>query len=304
MSTGKPALDRLSAKFGAKHRLFRDAVPRAYAQFGDTWANEFDDLLDRLFPAEADLALAAAGYAAFALDALRRQDRFDRDGKYPEKSFVEASAEVYLNADYMRHQYLPGLLLSHYLWGHHYRQLRFFRDAFLTSVARCPNSFLEVGIGTGTYSRSLLAAIPGLQGAGFDISPYSKAFAEYHLGQFDLLSRYRTELRNVIESPPDNPCAWLICVEVLEHLEDPDSFLRALRGLLTSQGKAFITAALNAANADHIYLYRNPEQVAQQLMNCGFAIEQYFVANAYHPLAPARPVPAVAAFVVTRQDVR
>jgi hypothetical protein len=62
--------------------------------------------------------------------------------------------------------------------------------------------------------------------------------------------------------------------------------------------KAFITAALNAAHADHIYLYRTPEAVLAHLVEAGFTLEQSFVGAAYKPSAPGVPVPLAAAFVV------
>jgi 2-polyprenyl-3-methyl-5-hydroxy-6-metoxy-1,4-benzoquinol methylase len=299
-----PAVARLEREFGQRHRLFRDVVKRAHAQFGDPWAAELDDVVTRLFDDEHVLGLAVDGYSAFALDAMRLQNRFDRERSYPQKTFAEAAADVYLNETYMNRQYLPGLLLSHYLWGHHYRQLRYFRDAFVAPMALAPARFAEIGVGTGVYSRTVLAQIPSVHGAGFDISPSSKAFAEAHLARFGVLDRYGIEIRDALADPPRDPLQWLVCVEVLEHLDDPLRFLRGLRGLLAPAGKAFVTAALNAANADHIYLYRDAAEVATQLRGAGFAIEQYFVGNAYPPAFADQPVPAVAAFVVTAQEPR
>ncbi|MFO1325286.1 MAG: methyltransferase [Burkholderiales bacterium] len=304
MNGSFPAVARLERAFGLRHRLFRDVVKRAHAQFGDPWAIELEDVVTRLFDDDRALALAVEGYSAFALDALRRQNRFDRERKYPEKSFAEAAADVYLNESYMTGQYLPGLLLSHYLWGHHYRQLRFFRDAFVAAMALAPARFAEIGVGTGVYSRTVLAQVPAVDGAGFDISPSSKAFAEAHLARFGVGDRFAIEIRDVLADPPADKLHWLLCVEVLEHLEDPLKFLRGVRGLLAPAGKAFVTAAINAANADHIYLYRDAEEVASQLRAAGFAIEQYFVGNAYPPVTPDQPIPAVAAFVVTLQEPR
>ncbi|MGE3853037.1 MAG: hypothetical protein AB7K09_14940, partial [Planctomycetota bacterium] len=91
----------------------------------------------------------------------------------------------------------------------------------------------------------------------------------------------------------------LVCVEVLEHLEQPVAFLKVLRASLAPGGKAFITAALNAAHTDHIYLYRNREEVWEHLRAAGFTLEQSFVAAAYAPPGPDVPVPLAAAFVVS-----
>jgi hypothetical protein len=76
-------------------------------------------------------------------------------------------------------------------------------------------------------------------------------------------------------------------------------FLAALRGVLRPGGTGFITAALNAPNADHIYLYRTAEEVKTQLLGAGFAVQQYFCALAGAPKHPETPVAEVAAFIVT-----
>jgi hypothetical protein len=72
-----------------------------------------------------------------------------------------------------------------------------------------------------------------------------------------------------------------------------------LRESLLPGGRAFITAALNSAHIDHIYLYESPEEVHEHLKSAGFALEQAFVGAPYPPATPDTPVPAVAAFVVT-----
>ena len=102
-----------------------------------------------------------------------------------------------------------------------------------------------------------------------------------------MADRFHVELRDVVDDPPA-PTDWLVSVEVLEHLEDPVRFLRGLRALLNERGKAFVTTALNAPNADHIYLYRNAAEVCVQLDAAGFAIEQYFCALAGKPSSRVR----------------
>jgi 2-polyprenyl-3-methyl-5-hydroxy-6-metoxy-1,4-benzoquinol methylase len=85
---------------------------------------------------------------------------------------------------------------------------------------------------------------------------------------------------------------------VLEHLDDPVAFLRGLRATMAPGGTAFITAALNAAHADHVHLYRSHDDVLAHLVEAGFTLEQSFLGAAYRPPAPGVPVPLAAAFVV------
>jgi len=290
----------VSGVLRANHRFSADIVDKAVAIFGDEWSDRFDADIAAMFPTHEGLMAAVKGYAGFAMTSLRLQARFERSGRYESKSYAEAAEQVYHNPQYMQSEYLPGLFLSHYLWPHHYRQIRFFETAFLEPLAVAGTaSFVEVGIGTGLYSRIALQELPAVRGRGLDISESSKAFAERQLAAFGVSDRYEVAIEDVTLATPDDSAEALICVEVLEHLEDPVGFLRALRRVLKPGGRAFITAALNAAHTDHIYLYSNAGEIEAQLIEAGFASEQYFVGQAYPPSRPGIPVPLAAAFVVS-----
>lgn len=294
-----PKLFALGNIFNKHHRFTRSIVNRGFFTFGAPWATEFEELLQYLFPSEASLVHAANGYSAFVMNSMRLQAEFEKNGDYQLKSFAEAAETVYFNEAKMMNEYLPGLLLSHYLWPHHYRQLRFFDLAFVEPMQLAgAKHFIEVGIGTGLYSQRLLRNNPETGGTGFDISTWSKTFSEIHLQAFGILDRYQIKLKDIALEKTETPSDWLICVEVLEHLEDPISFLTVLRNALKTGGSAFITAAINAAHEDHIYLYSSAQAVAEQLIKCDFSIEQYLVTTAYVPPKTGVLVPETAAFVV------
>lgn len=294
-----PKLAYLSDVLREKFRFVGGAVPKGYEVFGEVWADEFEYVLSSLFPTENATADAAKGYAAFSMQSMRLQAVFEREGKYKTKTHEQASGEVYFNESHMMREYLPGLLLSHFLWPHHYRQIQFFKSAFVQTMrVASATAFLEVGIGTGLYSSLMLRALPHVRGLGMDISPWSKSFTEKQLAAMGLAKRYEAELRDVTIEPMEPKTDWLVCVEVLEHLDDPVTFLQGLRRNMSPGAKAFITAALNAAHTDHIYLYRNGAEVLAHLIEAGFAVEQSFTATAYKPVAPGGPVPEAAAFVV------
>lgn len=293
-----PQLARMRTIFAEHYRFSRDIVDRAIAAFGGGWADDLEETLRVLFSDDEALSAAVKGYSAFAMDSMRRQARFERELAYPAKTYAEAASEIYFNDAHMTEVYLPGLLLSHFLWPHHYRQLEFFDAAFTRPMRVAGGArFVEVGVGTGLYSRRLLQALPMATGHGLDISPSSQAYANRHVAAFGLESRYQVHLRDVADEA-NASASWLICVEVLEHLEDPVAFLKSLRRVLAPGGRAFITAALDAANADHIYLYRTSDQVRAHLEAAGFALEQAFLGAAYRPAQAGAPVPLAAAFVV------
>jgi SAM-dependent methyltransferase len=294
-----PSLTLMSTTLRAKHGFAAGSIDRCISLFGETWAAEFEQVIGTLFQNPEALVAATKGYATFAMQSMRLQAVFERELKYQVKTHEQAASEVYFNEQHMMQEYLPGLLLSHFLWPHHYRQIQFFESAFIQAMRVAgATSFMEVGIGTGLYSSLLLRRLPKVTGIGLDISPSSKAFTEAQVRALNLADRYHVELRDVTNTPMDPQADWLVCVEVLEHLDDPVDFLRGLRRNMAPGGRAFITAAVNAAHADHIYLYRNASEVLSHLVEAGFTLEQSFVGAAYKPASPSLPVPEAAAFIV------
>ncbi len=285
--------------FRSRYPFMAPTVARMAEEFRAGWCDAFEAFLGAMFKTREEWDHAFEGYVRFGLDAIRLHRRFEKELVYSPRSYAEASDLVYLNQDYMFNLYLPGIALSHYLWPHHYLQDEFFYRRFIEDMRlKDAGSFVEVGVGTGFYSRCVLTSLPGCSGTGYDISPYSLRYAERQASAFGCASRLRLENRNVIEDCPEAQATWLISVEVLEHLEDPLSFLKALRRMLRQGGKAFITAALNAPNEDHIYLYRDPKQVRDQIEEAGFHVIEYHFAQAYKPRAKGIPVPEIAAFIV------
>ncbi|MBI5637279.1 MAG: class I SAM-dependent methyltransferase [Nitrospinae bacterium] len=274
-------------------------VSRGHDAFGEAWRAEFEAMLQTMFSGNGEsLRNAASGYLKFSLDAMRLQKQFEKDRTYQFTSYDTARAAVYDNAEYMNGLYLPGILISHFLWPHHYRQSRFFRKEFLPRVQNAGNiRFCDVGVGTGFYSHFLLSEAPHAMGDGFDISPHSLDFAARMMAAAGFSGRWTPHKRDIVADTPGEQWPFLLCVEVLEHLEDPLTFLKTLRKMLQNGGSGFVTAAITAPNEDHIYLYNNCEEVIAQLHAAGFSIDTYFEDAAYSPRKD-EPVPRLGAFIV------
>jgi SAM-dependent methyltransferase len=300
LPTASAPIAKLLTMMESSARFARESVRRAAAEFGPAWEADFSAMLRNVYGSDVELQDAIKGYAVFVMDSMRRQKRFEQELSYPAKTYAEAAAEVYYNDDYMRRQYLPGLLLSHYLWTHHYQQIEYFKGFFLPWLLReGVEEFAEVGVGTGIYSRLALQTLPALRGTGLDISPLSLEFTGAHVGSFGFGPRYTLRQQNILEEGSSQQYRAVICVEVLEHLEDPVAFLVGLKKLTTLGGRLFVTAALNAAHADHIYLYRKPEEIIAQVEAAGMHVENSFFANAYAPAKRDLPVPGALAMVLT-----
>jgi SAM-dependent methyltransferase len=179
---------------------------------------------------------ATDGYGLFALDAMKLQKRFDKERDYIPKSYKDVAAAVYHSPAYMFDLYLPGILLSQFLWRHHYQQLQFFRERFVSRARQLgPRLFYDVGVGTGFYSKEMLLALPEVRGVGCDISKHSLAHTQMMVERRGVSSRYQTRLVDILTADLP-PADCVVSVEVLEHLEDPPGFLRALHRVLRPGG--------------------------------------------------------------------
>lgn len=279
----------------------RFALPglrRDLERYGPGWLAEAEGLLTTLFPRPAEQREAMRAYSRFTIDAMRRQRRFEQLGRY------EPRPPGALDERRRLHDYLPGLLLSHYLWPQHYEQLRFFREAFLPRLARAGAArLLEVGIGSGLFLRHALQALPAARGLGLDLSEAALDFSRRHAACHGLGGRFEASRHDLLQSALPGRFDALICVEVLEHLDDPPALLRALRRQAGPGAVVFVSAALNAADIDHVHLYREPAALTAQVEAAGFVIEAARLAEG-RALGPAGvPVPAVLALILRISEV-
>ena len=199
-----PHLGTLERHLEARFPYFAKIIGKRMEDFGPGWRDDFETELARFFDADlAALTRATDGYGAFALDALKLQKVFDKERQYRPKRYEDVAAAVYHSQQYMFDLYLPGILLSQFLWPHHYRQLLFFRERFIPLAhAISPTQFFDVGVGTGFYSKEMLERLPGIRGTGFDISEHSLAHTAKMLERWNLSSRYAGRRQDILALIP------------------------------------------------------------------------------------------------------
>jgi len=296
-----PILKTFQYSLNNQFPYFSSVIEKQYELFGDEWLKLFEKELKLFFGEDtSSLDSAVTGYGKFCLDSMKLQVKFQKTKTYDNKTYDDAAAEVYQNKNYMFSLYLPGILLSHYLWKHHYIQHMFFIKNFIPLIQKNGGAmFFDVGVGTGFYSKEMLTRSL-LKGKGFDMSPHSLDHTLQMLQAHQVEHRYECCVRDIINDPVVEQADYLINIEVLEHLEDPQLFLNHLVKMLKSGGYGFISAAINAPNADHIYLYRNDDEVAVQLKKAGFTIIDRTVDEAYSPRKSGEIVPVNVVFIVSK----
>ncbi len=96
MTTG--AFDLLRRTLESAAPMFKKNLAEVASEFGDPWAADFDRHLEPLFGRNEDRYRdAVQGYAAFSIDAMRLQIRFNRKRRYEDVSYSQARESVYLN---------------------------------------------------------------------------------------------------------------------------------------------------------------------------------------------------------------
>jgi 2-polyprenyl-3-methyl-5-hydroxy-6-metoxy-1,4-benzoquinol methylase len=211
-------------------------------------------------------------------EVIEARMEFLRRGAYPADSASAALGAVYQNPAIMKH-YMLGLALSYFLWRHHQQLLNFFRDSLLACQ---PQGWaLEVGCGHGLFLAELLDLAPGLQGLDVvDLSPTSIDMARslvQCLGPA-YADRIHFFLQDLYQWQSPRRYAFITLGEVLEHVEDPGSMLRALGRLLEPGGRLYITTCANCPAIDHVYHFKTVEDIRAVARGAGYRIVSELVA--------------------------
>jgi 2-polyprenyl-3-methyl-5-hydroxy-6-metoxy-1,4-benzoquinol methylase len=130
-----------------------------------------------------------------------------------------------------------------------------------------------VGQGHGLFHHLAASAPECSTAEGWDISPSSIAAMRSALQRMGDTNKITLRLSDLF-APHDRTFQSVVFSEVLEHVEEPAAALDVLGSLLSPGGRLFINVPINSPSPDHIYLFRNPEEVVQMMEGLGFRIVQ------------------------------
>ena len=230
----------------------------------DLFVNRFNSYLNKK---GKTLEYGVDCYFKMIADVRSETKHFVRTGQYSSKSFDEVNRRVYNNPDVMEY-YMNGLLLSQFLWGHHYAILNYFIDN-LPRYREHIQHYLEMGGGHGLYiSEAIRLLQPGTGFDLIDISPTSIEASRVLIDN-DAVNYF---LSDIFEVKPEKIYNFITMGEVMEHVEDPVALLGKLGELLKDDGHIFITTPTNAPAIDHIYLFKNAQDIRNVITEAGFKV--------------------------------
>lgn len=216
----------------------------------------------------------AMAYNTITADTLREQIFFQRHGRYRYAKFSEVADAVYFNPEYMQ-RYMLGLALTAYLWPNHLALSRFFEASLPKDI---PGKYLEIGPGHGLYLSKAIELSRYGHFDAVDISETSIALTRQILDfNFSGLGKkWHLHIADFLAGDmPSSRYDAIVMGEVLEHVEQPEAFLRRIRQLSNEQTFIFVTTAINAPAVDHIFLFESVEHVIRIVKECGMRCRDY-----------------------------
>ncbi|HTF06148.1 MAG TPA: class I SAM-dependent methyltransferase [Bacteroidia bacterium] len=232
-------------------------------------AKEFYDKYDSfLSELGKNREYAVDSYLRMITDVMVETVAFENTGEYTSKSFEEVNQRVYANPLIMDY-YMHGLLMSQFLWTHHFAVLQY----YITNLPKYKSevrNYLEVGGGHGLYVNEATRCFGSSADINvIDISETSLAMARYFVES----KKVNFIHSDVFKYFPERKYDFITMGEVLEHVEEPVALLKKLHELLSESGTVFITTPTNAPAIDHLYLFRNAADIHRVIDEAGFRVE-------------------------------
>lgn len=246
-------------------------VKKLLTKFDDEYidrANSFLSRYDTILKKEGKtMDYAIECYLKMIADFNTETIGFLETGKYSSSSFKEVNKRVYDNPEIMEY-YMHGLLLSQFLFHHHYSVLLYFNQLVRENSTQIEN-YLEIGGGHGLYISEAINIIGDK--ANYDLVDISESSLKLAKTMIEN-ERVNYFHSDIFDFKPTKKYDFIVLGEVLEHLEEPLKLLKLLKGFLSDKGTLFITVPTNAPAIDHIYLFKDDNEIRQLISDSGFKI--------------------------------
>jgi 2-polyprenyl-3-methyl-5-hydroxy-6-metoxy-1,4-benzoquinol methylase len=269
-------IERLAGAILSQNPMHRSFMTSALANVTAEELAHLDRYIDFCLRRGLTVDYLAECYLTVVGDTLREQIYFQKHKKYRYSSFDEVAKGVYFNDEYMSF-YMYGLALTSFLWPNHLAMFRFFRD---TLPKAKEGSYLEIGPGHGYFLMTAMELSSYASFTGIDISETSIAQTRALLEHFGKGGGRGLDLRcmDFLQCDlPEKSFDAVVMGEVLEHVEQPELFLKQIFRIAKDDGYIFVTTCINAPAVDHIYLFKDPAQLAALFAGCGLRIKSELI---------------------------
>jgi len=238
-------------------------------------------------------------FVGFTFEVNRAQVLYEEDGRYMHSTFEECERQFYSQDEFMG-DYLWGIYLTNFLWVHHFEICLFYRDRYLS---RLPSDaqLVEIAPGHGGWGVWALSQLESARLDGFDLSPRSIQIAGNVAAAAGVGDRSTYTQCDALRLDERGAGAadGCVCCFLAEHLEEPQRLIAAVRQQLKPGGCGFLTAALTAAQVDHIYEFRRESEVVLMCEENGLRVVETFSGQPRRTLPNARFLPRSMALIVT-----
>jgi len=266
-------LDYIVERISVQNKLHSKKIIKNIKKFDKDYFLRAENFLTRyvnlLQKENKTIDYAIECYLQMIADINYESVQFVQTGNYSSKTFEEVNKRVYNNPEVMKY-YVHGILLSQFLWAHHYNILLFF-NKIINEHKNNINRYLEVGGGHGLYASEAITITENK--ALYDVVDISQSSID--IAKMMIAKENVTyTLSDIFNYNPPSKFDFITMGEVLEHVEDPIKLLKKLFALLDDGGKLFITVPTNAPTIDHIYLFKNSDDIRKVITSSGFEIEE------------------------------
>lgn len=213
------------------------------------------------------------GYCYFVVDVNRSQARYEITGKYEFSSYDEVYKATYDSPEFMN-LYHWGVYTTTFAWLHHLELYQFYRDNFLNPffTSNKKGNLIDLGAGSGIWHFLFQRHLKGWLATAVDISETSVEAASVMSKVIDQAQSTEYVVGDALVYKGNKLFDAGISCFLLEHLENPDQLLKSLSYNLKNGSYAFITAALTAAEVDHIFEFKRESEIILLAEKAGFRV--------------------------------
>ena len=244
---------------------------------------------------------AARGYAKYCLGVAQAQKIYESAGRYTPETMPDIMSGVYEDEGYMV-PYMWAAILIYAFWPSMVNHLALFRNSFLQ---RLPPGARVIELACGHGVLSLLAAEerPDIHVEGVDISPPAIAVADRLLSVSGHAGRVKFETKDALQttgSASQGGYQGIISAMLAEHLPEPKPLFTAMGRMVSKDGLAYFSTAIESAQRDHVYEYNQESQPLQMAEAAGLRAKS-LVSDAGHAAPGGRFLPRATAMILQRR---